>query len=537
MPRAKPPPSASPIFGRAAGSTSTGRPGPGAGEAESGKQAAHGACSFHDPSLPFRLPRLNGDAAVVEWSTNVSDEQTACQVPVCSAISGIIRTSACAAAPVFRRRRDRTVAAQSERAGNRAHDRGASGRRAHHRARLLRARPAHAHGVPFVDARRRRPEPHRLRSRARSWGSFARRSCSTRARSTARSSSLHGRSILVLRKTAAETLQKWGHDRILGDVVWVIRNYRPDVIILGFYAARRATVMDSTRRPRFSARRHSKPRPIPKRFPSNCSTSSRGARAASCCAGTSAGLPAEGAAADAEGQAEGGAAGGRGARRRRRRPPPPLAQGRRGRNRRVQSGAWVFVRRARRPEPQHASQPGHGRDAPARRRGHSEFELVGGEPASKDLFDGIDTSWNRLPGGAAVAPILAEAIRAYEPAHPEKALPFLAKARPLIAAIADPLAKVKLAELDESIALCAGLWAEAQARQPDITPGAPLTVTTTLVNRSHAALALRGRGDGRHVERAAARTRRRSSHTTSRSRSSSPSPCPPRSRIRSRTGW
>src|SRR6478609_4401817 len=35
-------------------------------------------------------------------------------------------------------------------------------------------------------------------------------------------------------KTAAETLQKWGHDRILSDVVWVVRNYRPDVIVLGF---------------------------------------------------------------------------------------------------------------------------------------------------------------------------------------------------------------------------------------------------------------------------------------------------------------
>src|SRR5438128_1607264 len=34
-------------------------------------------------------------------------------------------------------------------------------------------------------------------------------------------------------KTAAEAMQKWGHDRTLSDVVWVIRNYRPDVIILG----------------------------------------------------------------------------------------------------------------------------------------------------------------------------------------------------------------------------------------------------------------------------------------------------------------
>src|SRR5438445_11418826 len=35
-------------------------------------------------------------------------------------------------------------------------------------------------------------------------------------------------------KTAAEPMQKWGHDRILSDVVWVLRRYRPDVVILVF---------------------------------------------------------------------------------------------------------------------------------------------------------------------------------------------------------------------------------------------------------------------------------------------------------------
>src|SRR5436309_3414530 len=35
-------------------------------------------------------------------------------------------------------------------------------------------------------------------------------------------------------RTPAETLQKWGHDRILSDVVWIFRRYRPDVIICGF---------------------------------------------------------------------------------------------------------------------------------------------------------------------------------------------------------------------------------------------------------------------------------------------------------------
>lgn len=35
-------------------------------------------------------------------------------------------------------------------------------------------------------------------------------------------------------KTAAETLSKWGRDKVLSDIVWIIRLYRPDVIILRF---------------------------------------------------------------------------------------------------------------------------------------------------------------------------------------------------------------------------------------------------------------------------------------------------------------
>src|SRR5215471_16751002 len=35
-------------------------------------------------------------------------------------------------------------------------------------------------------------------------------------------------------RTADEALQMWGHDRILSDMVWVIRQFRPDVVILCF---------------------------------------------------------------------------------------------------------------------------------------------------------------------------------------------------------------------------------------------------------------------------------------------------------------
>ena len=35
-------------------------------------------------------------------------------------------------------------------------------------------------------------------------------------------------------KSADETLQKWGREKVLSDIVWVIRRFRPDVIVLRF---------------------------------------------------------------------------------------------------------------------------------------------------------------------------------------------------------------------------------------------------------------------------------------------------------------
>ena len=77
-------------------------------------------------------------------------------------------------------------------------------------------------------------------------------------------------------KTASETMQKWGHDRILSDMVWVMRSYRPDVDRFCASRARRATATGSTRRRRFWARKRSRPRPIRSAFRSNCGMCSRG---------------------------------------------------------------------------------------------------------------------------------------------------------------------------------------------------------------------------------------------------------------------
>ncbi len=109
--------------------------------------------------------------------------------------------------------------------------------------------------------------------------------------------------------------------------------------------------------------------------------------------------------------------------------------------------------------------------------------VVWGEPAKNDPFEGIDTSWNRLPGGAPVAHLLAKAQAQFRPERPQDILPLLAEARSIAARLQDPAAKRKLPEFDETMALCAGLWLDAAADKWAESAGRILNVTLTAVQR------------------------------------------------------
>jgi LmbE family N-acetylglucosaminyl deacetylase len=274
-------------------------------------------------------------------------------------------------------------------------------------------------------------------------------------------------------KTASETMQKWGHDRILSDIVWVIRRYRPDVIVLVFSG----TPTDGHGQHQVSAilgKEAFSAAADPTKFPEQLRYVTPWQAVRVVRAGGFFYPP-----------------GGRGVAVFANLPPLPTAG-------EVDTGTYnpilgySYEELASLSRSMHHSQ-GTGAE---RRLGanRTPFSLVAGTigQAPKDPFDGIDTTWNRLPGGAAIGPILDQAIREFEPAHPEKAIPLLAKARPLIAAISDPLAKIKLAELDEAMVRCAGIWVEAQAHNAAAAPGSTLAVTTTVLNRSPETVSLDG---------------------------------------------
>jgi LmbE family N-acetylglucosaminyl deacetylase len=121
----------------------------------------------------------------------------------------------------------------------------------------------------------------------------------------------------------------------------------------------------------------------------------------------------------------------------------------------------------------------------AERKGSQKNPLgtVDGDRARTDIFEGIDITWSRVAGGSEVKAVLQQALDSYSPAHPEALVPILAKARPLIAAIRDPWAERKLVEVDEAIGLASGLWVEAQSDKFNVTPGGSLKLTLSAVSR------------------------------------------------------
>ena len=129
----------------------------------------------------------------------------------------------------------------------------------------------------------------------------------------------------------------------------------------------------------------------------------------------------------------------------------------------------------------------------AERRGASVnyFAHLAGEEARRDIFDGVELSWRREQGGEPVGRLVEQAAREYQPSNPQAILPLLVRAHRELNRLvtSNPhldaeKAGSKIWGLREVIRACAGLWIENIAAEPYATPGGEVRVTTTLINRS-----------------------------------------------------
>jgi LmbE family N-acetylglucosaminyl deacetylase len=260
-------------------------------------------------------------------------------------------------------------------------------------------------------------------------------------------------------KTAAETLAKWDREKILSDVVFAIRTFQPDVIVLRFSGTPRdghgqhqassilgkeafAAAADPARFPEQKLRPW-KAKRLLLNVPSFTPQMQAEAEKMPNKIGLDLGVY------------------------------DPITG--------LSFGEVAAISRS-----QHRSQAMGAREDRGSQKNY--FVNVAGDPAATDLLEGVDTTWARVPGSAETAKLLAQAKAAYNPRQPEAIVPTLLSARQAMAKLTHPAIADKLRTLDETIADCLGLFVDASADKYYAVPGAPLSVRLLAVNRSPVAV-------------------------------------------------
>lgn len=113
------------------------------------------------------------------------------------------------------------------------------------------------------------------------------------------------------------------------------------------------------------------------------------------------------------------------------------------------------------------------------------LEFRKGKRSERDLFEGINTTWSRLKGGAKIQGLVEKAIRDYKMDDPAASVPALLQVRKAIDQLESTVwKKRKLKEVNRLIQDCLGLYAEAIADRYYLVPGENVRITFEFVNRS-----------------------------------------------------
>jgi LmbE family N-acetylglucosaminyl deacetylase len=265
-------------------------------------------------------------------------------------------------------------------------------------------------------------------------------------------------------KTADETMRIWNHDKILADVVWIVRNFRPDVIVTRFSPEDDKTHGHHTAsailaRQAFSAAAD------PNRFSEQLAfvkpwQATRLVWNTSPFFFTNRNLPFD---------------------------PTGLTVLEAGGYNPLLGKAYTEIAAA--SISMHKSQGVGG--LPRRGARKEYFKPLQGQPMTSSLFEGIDTSWSRVANSGSVATEIRRIISKFNPADPAASVPELLKLREAMSAIQDEswIAEKK-AELDKIIAACLGLHFEASTAAETFTPGQTATIKLEAINRSNVPVSL-----------------------------------------------
>lgn len=140
---------------------------------------------------------------------------------------------------------------------------------------------------------------------------------------------------------------------------------------------------------------------------------------------------------------------------------------------------------------QHKSQ-GFGTSA---QRGEVKEYFIqwGGDTVRKDIFEGLDFSWNRLPEAKQVNALIDSAILSYNATHPAEVVPILLQVKKLMDNVTFDFQQVhserntwyqhKKRALDQLILQASGIWMSASVTEPSVVPGDSVQLRFDFIHR------------------------------------------------------
>lgn len=112
------------------------------------------------------------------------------------------------------------------------------------------------------------------------------------------------------------------------------------------------------------------------------------------------------------------------------------------------------------------------------------FRLILGDAPQNDLMDGINTTWARVKDGAAIASAIEVVKKNFDDAHPEKSVTALVGILGMVEKVSDNYWRdQKTKQLSELIAACSGLWAEGYVSDPTYAVGSDINVNLQIIKR------------------------------------------------------
>jgi len=121
---------------------------------------------------------------------------------------------------------------------------------------------------------------------------------------------------------------------------------------------------------------------------------------------------------------------------------------------------------------------------PARGQSMEYFSLTAGEAVHSDPMENVVTSWDRVPGGGKIQKMVNRLVRNYSLSAPAGSVPGLVNLYKAIARLPEGYWKMqKLREVQQLIEACSGLWLEASVQNGYAVQGDSMTISFVLNNR------------------------------------------------------